>query len=453
MKLKEMLEARKKHADALKALNDKANAENRSFSPDEQKAWEEQDAAYNDLTKRIDVAKRAEEIDQEQRGRLDNGPIPGREDRDPRQSGDEDETREDDEVRSLLPWDRASKSDQELALRGMIMGRDDPRFTERHDRAMRAAGVRGNYVDIPLLSTRDLSKLSREFRAAQSSLVLADGGALVGGGLMGALEMALLQFGGVRQVATIVRTDTGAELPFPTSNDTSNEGRLVTENASRTTETPLQFGAVALRGYTYSSDWVKAPFELIEDSSINIDEMVGAALGERLGRIQNRHFTVGDGAAKPKGISVSATAGVTAASASALTADELIRLQHSVDVAYRSMATWMFHDTTHEAIRKLKDGDGNYLLQRSLADGAPETLLGKPIQVNNHMAEIAASARTILFGAMKKYVIREVRSIRLMRAVELYAQNGQVGFIAHARADAALINAGTNPVKALDQNS
>jgi HK97 family phage major capsid protein len=141
--------------------------------------------------------------------------------------------------------------------------------------------------------------------------------------------------------------------------------------------------------------------------------------------------------------------GVTAAGAAAITADELIDLFHSLDIAYRANAVFQANDLTLAAIRKLKDSDGQYLWQTGLTAGQPDMLLGKPVLANNDVAVLATTAKTVWFGDPSKYIIRQVRGMRFRRLDELYAANDQVGFVAFNRWDGDAIQA--NAMKVLQQ--
>ena len=127
---------------------------------------------------------------------------------------------------------------------------------------------------------------------------------------------------------------------------------------------------------------------------------------------------------------------------------ELVDLQHSVDPIYRQAgAEWMFHDSTLAAIKKLEDSQGRPLWNVNIAGPEPDLILGSPYRINNHMAVMAASAKSILYGLMGKYVVRRVRDMVLLRLVERYADLLQVGFLAFVRSDGNLVDAGTAPVK------
>ena len=130
---------------------------------------------------------------------------------------------------------------------------------------------------------------------------------------------------------------------------------------------------------------------------------------------------------------------MTAAGDKAITADELIDLYHSLAVPYRGKAVWMLNDSTVQFIRKLKDNNGQYLWQPALHEGSFDTLLGKRIFVSPYMPEIASGAKTVAFGDFKFYWIGDRQGITFRRLNELYAENGQVGFIASKRVDGKLI--------------
>lgn len=270
------------------------------------------------------------------------------------------------------------------------------------------------------------------------------------------IEMGMKDFTGVLAAgATVLTTGTGNDLPYPTMNDTTVEGEQVEENAAVTESNPT-FGMTTFKGFTFSSKLVLLPIQLLQDSAVNIEQIVGGILGERLGRILNRRFTVGTGANQPQGIVTGSTLGKTAASATALTYDELVDLQHSVDVAYRNQGcAWMYHDSTFAALRKLKDSDGRPIWQPAassgMAAGSPSTLLGDPYQVNNHMPQMTTGQKSVLYGNFRKYIVRAIRGITLVRLTERYAERGQVGLFAFTRRDGRAIDPGTNPIKHLVQ--
>jgi HK97 family phage major capsid protein len=304
---------------------------------------------------------------------------------------------------------------------------------------------------------RSWQRQAEETRAALTGAqsTTTTGGYTVADAAMRALEVALLEFGAMRQVASIIRTDTGGPLPMPTTNDTSNKGEIIGENTSYN-ETEMTFGQTVLGSFKYSSKYILASLEFLQDSSINVAEFIGQALGNRIGRIQNDHFTTGTGTTLPFGVVVGASSGVTSV-ADPPTYDNVVDLKHSVDPAYRTNARFMMNDTTLKSLLKVKvlqysgDTTGYPLWSPGLAPGQPDTILGYPYVINQSMASPGSSAKKMLFGDFSKYMIRDVRDITLRRLDERFAELGQVAFLAFARADGVLLDAGTHPVKYMSQ--
>jgi HK97 family phage major capsid protein len=276
------------------------------------------------------------------------------------------------------------------------------------------------------------------------------GGYLVPEGYQAEIIRTMKDYGAVMDVARVLNTDAGNALPWPTVDDTSQVGALLAEN-TQVSEQDVTLATKQLDAYKYTSKLVRVSWELLQDSAFNVEDLLRDLLGERVGRILNQHFTTGTGSSQPNGIVTGATSGKTAAGVAAITADELIDLQHSVDRAYRNERTrWMMSDTALASIRKLKDADNQYLWVPGLRDGADDTLLGRPVVVNTDMAVPAAGVKSVLFGDFfAGYVVRLVRGFELIRLDERYADYAQSGFVGFARADGEVVN--TAAYKALTQ--
>lgn len=290
----------------------------------------------------------------------------------------------------------------------------------------------------------------RELRS-MSALDGAAGGYLVPVDFLNRLEENQLAFSGMYQVAEVLRTASGAELPIPTLDDTSNEGEFINEAASVETAADPTMGQSNLYAYKCSSKLIKISSELLEDNAFRLAARIGGLLGTRLARIKNRRFTVGTGVKGPQGLLVGATLGVTAASATVITFDEVLDLEASVDDAYAADGTFMMNKATAVHLRKKKDGQGQYLWQPSLVAGMPDTINAKRVVYNAHFPTLATTNKTVSFGDHSKYMIREAGTLRLRRFDELYGANDQVGFIAFQRVDGKLLDAGTAPVKFIQQ--
>jgi HK97 family phage major capsid protein len=259
---------------------------------------------------------------------------------------------------------------------------------------------------------------------------------------------ALKAFGGMRAVATNLQTAQGNPLSYPTSDGTNEIGEIIAENATATSSDP-SFGTLPLSVYKFSSKIITVPFELLQDSAVDIESFVNDRIVTRLGRIGNQMFTTGTGTLQPTGIVTAATAGVTAATggATSVSYDNLVDLQHSIDPAYRDGAFFMMHDSTIKAIRKLKDSNGRPLWVPDFDGGITAaqggTLLGSPVMLNQQMPVMAANAKSILFGNFKNYIIRDVMAMNLFRFTDsVYASKGQVGFLAWMRSGGNFIDNG-----------
>jgi len=328
------------------------------------------------------------------------------------------------------------------------MKRDAKLETEHYESAkMLGFNLNSREIEIPL--PKDYRSVKNDYLKRDMSLTVGGGGYTVPEGFVNSLEQALLTFGGVRQVADVMRTDGGGDLPWPTMNDTSNKGAILAEATTFSTSVDPTFGSVIFKAFKYSSKPIIVSNELLQDSAFDLAAMIGGWLGTRIGRIQNDHFTTGTGTTLPKGVVVSSAEGVEAASKTALTADEVISLEHSVDPAYRPGSLFMMHDTILAAVRCLKDvTSGQFLWQPGMQAGAPDRLLGYRYVINQSMTPTQAqSAKIMLFGDFSKFKIRDVAGIRLVRLDELFAQTDQVGFVAFLRSDGQLLDAGTYPIK------
>lgn len=251
---------------------------------------------------------------------------------------------------------------------------------------------------------------------------------------------ALKAYGGMRDVAEVFRTAQGNDINFPTSDGTAETGELIGENTTATGADP-SFGVVTLKTYKFSSKVVACPFELLQDSSIDMESFIKTRLVTRLGRITNTYFTTGTGTAQPNGIVTAASSGKVGTTGQTLTViyDDLIDLVHSVDPAYRALGKceFMMADSSLKVIRKLKDTAGRPIFlpgYDGLGGPMPDTLLGYKININQDMATMAANAKSILFGDFTFYKIRDAMDIQMFRFDDsAYIKLGQIGFLAWMR--------------------
>ena len=242
---------------------------------------------------------------------------------------------------------------------------------------------------------------------------------------------------------TVINSTDGRTFNIPTVDDTAStagahtEGGTVTDDGGK----DVVFAQKVLSAYAFDSEWVRWSAELNADSIFNMESLLGELLGSRLGRIANSKLTTGSGSSDVEGIVTNSALGKTAVGTAAITADEIIDLIHSVDPAYRSSpnSAIMMNDSTLAAVRKLKDGDGNYLWQMgNYQAGVPQAILGYPVVVNQAMDSLATAKKVVLFGDMSKFYVRKVGGPSLYVARERFAPDfGLLGFV---RFDGVLVN-------------
>ena len=275
------------------------------------------------------------------------------------------------------------------------------------------------------------------------------GGYQIPEGFQAEVDSAMVHQSGMREASRILPTTNGADLPWPTSDDTAVDGELLAEGTAAgghgDSTGDVVMGRVVFGAYTYTSLVVKVQMQLLQDSAFNLQEFLRDKFAERLGRITNAHYTTGTGSDQPNGVATAAAdSTIEPSAASGITRENLIDVMHSVDRAYRRNARWMLHDTTLANLLKLAFGSADDRPMYKAGDartGEPDTLEGKPFTVNNDMAtDGSATNRALLFGDFSKYIIRTVQPPVLLRLEERYAENLQVGFLMFIREDGDLVN-------------
>lgn len=295
-----------------------------------------------------------------------------------------------------------------------------------------------------------LARQTPEIRAAMSTTTTTEGGFTVATEYARSLEAAMKAYSGMVEVATIINTSSGATMNFPTGDATSEVGEIVGQNAPATTG-ETTFGNAGLEVYRYSSKKIALPWELIQDSFLDIEAYIQAVLAMRLGRIVNTHTTVGTGTGQPRGLITAAALGKTGLTGqtTTVTYDDLVDLEHSINRAYRASARFgfMMADSSLKVVRKIKDGNQRPIFvpgyEQGNPGGAPDRLLNRPITINDDVPAMAASAKSIACGDFSKYIIRRVMDLTMFRMTDsAFTLNGQVGFVAFQRMGGNLVDAG-----------
>lgn len=302
---------------------------------------------------------------------------------------------------------------------------------------------------VPIVGQQVRTTASPEYRSAWESwlrgrgdselrsmniTVDPQGGYLVPDELHGTMLRALNDYLAMRNYATVITTQ--SDLAIVYDNDDGTASWVAEEGLRNEDDTTLSLKK--LTGHTEAA-LMKVSRALLQDSTFPIGTFVSEGFGRRFAKLELPAFTTGNGVGRPTGFTVDAEIGKTTAAKNAIDPDEVFDLYYSLKSEYRGNAIWMMNDTTLCEVAKMKDGAGRYIWQLALAPGQPDTVLGKPVIPNSEMDEIAASAKVMAFGDFSYYWIVDRGTPIVQRLVELYAANGQDGFLQEKRVDGKLM--------------
>ena len=282
---------------------------------------------------------------------------------------------------------------------------------------------------------------SKNFYDVQNALQVgtdSEGGYLVPDEFERTLIEALEEENIFRGLAKVITTSSGdRKIPVVASKGTA----FWVDEEGPIPESDDAFGQVSIGAFKLAT-MIKVSEELLNDSVFNLESYIAREFGRRIGAKEEEAFFIGDGTGKPTGIlnaTGGAQLGLTAASATAITVDEIMDLFYSLKSPYRKKAVFVMNDATVKAIRKLKDGNGQYIWQPSIQAGQPDTILNRPIKTSVYVPSIAAGAKSVAFGDFSYYWVADRQGRAFQRLNELFAATGQVGFRATQRVDGKLI--------------
>ena len=285
---------------------------------------------------------------------------------------------------------------------------------------------------------------------AQGEGVGSAGGFLVPDEWRDLIVEKLKNFGGLMNAAEKLNTSDGRPLSWLTNDDTAaNQAEITPEHALWDTGADLSFGTRTLGAYKYTTVGanslpLKVSYELLQDSAFDLRGFIAKKFAQRIARKLADDLVNGTGVNEPQGI-LSAQGGIasgTARAAAAPTYAELLAIVHGIDPDYREGASWLMNDATLALVRGVVDGAQRPLLWNTSDDLSGSlkglTLLGYPVVIDQAMptSTDASTNKSIVFGNLKDaYIVREVKAFEMITLNELYAQNGQVGFMGWARYD------------------
>lgn len=378
MNLHELIEARARLWEGTKAALDTAEKEGRANTDEAKAEFDKRNADLSTLDARI-----AEAVDLEKRNK------------------------QADEIRAqYAPKPEAPKAqDDNALLRRMIAG------------------------EIKGAEFRDLTKLSA-----------GAGANTVPTSFYGQLQAHMIDVSAIRNTnVRVLTTDSGEALQVPKT--TAHSTAALIAEAGSITESDPAFGQVTLDAFKYALA-IQVSTELETDTGVDLLGYLAMQAGRALGNASGAHFVTGDGSAKPNGVVTASTLGVTGATSvvGAFTADNLIDLYYAVIAPYRRNGYWLMSDAGVKAARKLKDSDGQYIWVPGLTAGESSTLLGRPVVTDPNVAAPALAAKSVVFGDMSAYMIRDVRGVRVERSADFAFGNDLVTYRFILRTDGDLVD-------------
>lgn len=386
----------------MRKLLDDAEGEGRDLSSEEQQSYDRLEGEVDALKQRID---RQERVESEERDLADvdppdpdgGGGSGGRGGGEGRRGGDGEELAE--AFRQLARGERRSV-EVDYDARDLTVGTDSA----------------GGHT-VPTTFVRDLYESMQEMSAIRQT-----------------------------RVRTIT-TASGEQMQFPKK--TSRGSASLVSEGQPLTESDPSFGQVTLGAWKYGQ-LLQLSYELLQDTGVNLLDVISRDAGEALGEATGAHYVTGDGSSKPQGIVTAATVGVTAAATGDITTDELLDLMYSVIRPYRRRGEWFLEDSTVLVVRKKKDNDGQYIWQPGLQAGEPDRLWGRPVTPDHNMPTAATGNKSVLFGDFSGYVIRDVGQMRFERSTDFAFDSDLVTFRSLIRTDGDMLDT-SGAVKALQQ--
>ena len=239
-------------------------------------------------------------------------------------------------------------------------------------------------------------------------------------------------------MAHVIRTSSGTRK-IPIANDTLEASWI--DEGEQIPESTTKFAQATLGAYKMGV-MIRVSNELLNDSAFDIAAYIADRFGTNMGRTEEKAFIVGTGDKQPTGLlndTVGAELGVTAASPTAISFDEIFKLYYSLKSPYRSKAAFLCNEELLLQLMMLKDGQSNYIWKPALDIGKPDTILGRPIYTSGYMPGVAPGNKVMVFGDMNYYWVADRASRTFRRLNELYAATDQVGFMTTQRVDGKLI--------------
>jgi len=287
----------------------------------------------------------------------------------------------------------------------------------------------------------DFASLNRELKGLQADLDTS-GGYLVAPQLfVRQLLKNVDDLVFIRNKARVLPVGNNESLGVPSLDTDMNDADWTTELATGSTDTATRFGKRELRPHPFAKR-IKVSNKLLRSALIDPEAHVRERMAYKFAITEEKGFMTGSGAGQPLGLftanaqGISTGRDVTIGSTTAITADGLIDVAHYLKPQYWPRAEWILHRDSVKMIRKLKDGNGQYIWQPGIAGGIPNTILDRPYNMSENAPNTFTTGLYVaIFGDLDAYWIADGMDLRIQQLDELYAETDEVGFIARAEAD------------------
>ena len=406
-KLKELFEARNKIVEDQRAMVDKADEESRDFTSEETETYENMDADFEKLTTEIDELREKIKTADERKTKL--------------------EERKEFLAQSTLPDD----------LKTQVI--DDDLNENR-------TSIQENAMSIFNKALRDGREAlsGEELRALQADQD-TKGGYLVApevfvNQLLKDVDDRVI----VRQLSTIQKITTSDEIGVPELADDIADFDWTTEIKTGTEDTTMDFAKRTMKGHPMAKR-IKVSEKLIRLSQQPVDALVRARMSYKIGITAEKKYMEGTGVNEPLGLFTAHNAGIstsqdisTGNTATQIKADGLINCMYNLKEQYMRTGVWLFHRDGVKMIRKLKDGEGNYIWNSGIASDRPATILDRPYHMSEYVPNTFTTGLYVgIFGDLSYYWILDCLNIQIKVLNELYAETGQIGYIGRYEGDGA----------------
>lgn len=271
-------------------------------------------------------------------------------------------------------------------------------------------------------------------RGEERALDIANNGGIIPTTIANRIIEKVKELSPIYRMATVYNV--GGDLVFPVYDETTPIQANYVDDLAELTEQTGKFTTVKLTNFIVGC-LAKVSKSLMNRSDFDLLNFVITKVAQAIAEFLEKECLVGT-PSKMSGV-LEATQGITAAAQAAVTADELIDLQDSIPDVFQANACWIMHKSTRNAIRKLKDQDGNYILNKDLTTPFGYSLLGKPVYISENCPKMATGNKAIAYGDMSGLYVKLTQNIELQVLNEKYATQHAVGVVGYIESDSKIV--------------